>query len=252
MSAEALENLTNPEAQRAAARSRAYAALAQAFEYPDAELCDASRSGELEKALRGILEAVDPGLCEDADWEALADPGEGDDLAVEFTRLFDVGASGPPCPLYGGLYGGARMKNMEEAVRFYNHFGLTLSESPRELPDHVTTELEFLHFLCYREAETIESGQDPDAYRRAQRDFITRHPGRWIPLLRKRLESENPMRFFLELVRRIESLLALDRAYLVGLVGPVPDKASGGSPSATAGGGGPGRSIVPPPGNDPH
>jgi DMSO reductase family type II enzyme chaperone len=250
MSGEALENLKNPEAQRAAARSRAYAALAEAFEYPDAELCEASRSGELSKSLRDILEAVDPELCANADWDALSGPGEGDDLAVEFTRLFDVGSSGPPCPLYGGLYGGARMKTMEEVVRFYNHFGLTLSESPRELPDHVTTELEFLHFLSYREAEALESGQDPDAYRRAQRDFISRHPGRWIPLLRKRLESESPMSFFLELARRIESLLARDRAYLIDLVGPVPEGT--GSGSTAPGGGGPGSAIVPPPRGDPY
>jgi DMSO reductase family type II enzyme chaperone len=252
MSSEALDNLTHPEAQRAAARSRAYGALAQAFEYPDAELCEASRSGELGKALTDILRAVDAGLCEGVDWSAFADPGEADALAVEFTRLFDVGASGPPCPLYGGLYGSARMKIMEEAVRFYNHFGLTLSESPRELPDHITTELEFLHFLGYREAEAIESGQDADAYRRAQRDFIARHPGRWVPQLRKRLEGESPMPFFLELVGRIESLLEHDRAYLIGLVGPVPEGSSSGHTSAARGGGGPGNSIVPPPGDAPN
>ena len=229
MSPESMAQLSKPEARVAAARSRAYSALAEAMEYPDAELCEASRTGQLAKALREILEAVGPNLCDGADWKALGDPGEGDDLAVEFTRLFDVGASGPPCPLYGGLYGGARMKTMEEVVRFYNHFGLTLSEAPRELPDHISTELEFLHFLTYREAEAIEGERDAAPYRRAQRDFISRHPGRWVPKLRERLEAESAMPFFLELVRRIEALLEHDRRFLVGLVGPVPD--GSGTPS---------------------
>ncbi len=150
---------------------------------------------------------MDPSLLDGATWQALTDAGDEDDLAVEFTRLFDVGKSGPPCPLYGGLYGGTRMKTMEEAVRFYNHFGLSLSENIRELPDHLTTELEFLHFLAFREAESHQQGGDPGPYQRAQRDFIFRHPGRWVPELRERLEKNDPMPFFLELVRQLERVL---------------------------------------------
>ncbi len=230
---EVLDALTNPDALRAAARSRAYGAFAQVFEYPDDQFAEDIRGGELARALREILEAVDPALLDGRDWEALQDAGETDDLAVEYSRLFDVGASGPPCPLYGGLYGGARMKTMEEAVRFYNHFGLTISQEPHELPDHITTQFEFLHFLAFREAETLESGEDAGAYRRAQRDFLARNPGRWIPQLRGRVEKEKPMRFFLEIVRSIERFLEADLAHLVKLEGGVPKgKASSGVTTA--------------------
>jgi DMSO reductase family type II enzyme chaperone len=222
MSTDVLESLSKPEAKLAAARSRAYGTFAEAFEYPDEELYEVIRSETLANTLREILEAVDPSLTEGADWQALAQAGEKDDLAVEFTRLFDVGTSGPPCPLYGGLYIGARMKTMEEAVRFYNHFGLTLSETPRELPDHITTELEFVHFLAFREAEAIEGGDDPEPFQRAQRDFIARHLGRWVPKMRAKLEENSPMPFFLELVRRLERLLEGDLGRLVALVGPPP------------------------------
>jgi DMSO reductase family type II enzyme chaperone len=231
MSGEVLEKITNPAGQHAGARSRVYAAFTEVFEYPDEEYFEAVRSGALAEALREVLENVDPSLFEDADLEALSNAGEEeDDLAVEFTRLFDVGGSGPPCPLYGGLYGGARMKTMEEAVRFYNHFGLTLSESPRELPDHLTTELEFLHFLAFREAQTLEQGDDPGAYRRAQRDFLARHLGRWIPKMREKMERADPMPFFLELVRRLERFLASDGAHLVEVAGPPPPPSATPSP----------------------
>ncbi len=199
---------SSAEERRAATRSLAYQAFAECFEYPDDELCAAVRSGALADRLREVLGAVDPALLDGANWQALTEAGEDDDLAIEFTRLFDVGKSGPPCPLYGGLYGGTRMKTMEEAVRFYNHFGLSLSENIRELPDHLTTELEFLHFLAFREAESHQQGSDPGPYQRAQRDFIARHPGRWVPELRERLEKSDPMPFFLELVRRLERVLA--------------------------------------------
>jgi DMSO reductase family type II enzyme chaperone len=114
------------------------------------------------------------------------------------------------------------MKTMEEAVRFYNHFGLTLSESPREMPDHITTELEFLHFLAFREAQSLQNGEDPAPFRRAERDFVARHPGRWIPKLRQRLEEQDPMPFFRELVSQLDRFLALDQKRLIELAGPVP------------------------------
>ncbi len=149
-----LEDMTG-EAQQAAARSQAYAALVWAFDYPDAEFVTTVRGGALAEALRATQGAVDPALAA-GEWSALEDAGTSDDdLAVEYTRLFDVGTGGPPCPLYGGLYAGARMQTMEECVRFYNHFGLTLAEAPRELPDHISTQLEFLHFLAFREAEAL-------------------------------------------------------------------------------------------------
>ncbi|MBW2245567.1 MAG: molecular chaperone TorD family protein [Deltaproteobacteria bacterium] len=180
----------------------------------------AIRDGVVSAALRQALEDVDPGLAEDVDWLALENAGtDDDDLAVEYTRLFDVGASGPPCPLYGGLYGGARMKNMEEAVRFYNHFGLKLSEAEQELPDHLTTELEFMHFLAFEEASALTQGTDASAFQRAQRDFVSRHPGRWVPALRKRLEQRDPPPFFREVVRQLERFLMRDGGRLFEQLG---------------------------------
>jgi DMSO reductase family type II enzyme chaperone len=223
MSEPVLQAVSQPDARRAVARSRAYATFARLFDYPDGELFEDVRDGTLAEALRSVLAEVDPALAASESWADLREAGaEPDDLAVEYTRLFDVGSSGPPCPLYGGLYGGARMKTMEEAVRFYNHFGLSMAESPRELPDHIMTQLEFLHFLAFREAEALEGGDDPSPFQRAQRDFVSRHPGRWVPKLRERLEQNDPMPFFRELVARLEDFLAHDAGFLVGLAGAVP------------------------------
>jgi DMSO reductase family type II enzyme chaperone len=206
-----ISELASPEARLAVERSRAYRFFAESFGYPDEALRDAIADGTLSKGLQTILEASAQPLVEEVDWDALRDSGSGhDDLQIEYTRLFDVGASGPPCSLHGGLYGGARMKNMEESVRFYNHFGLSLSDAQRELPDHITTELEFLHFLSFREAQAIEQGEDPGPYRRAQRDFIERHPGSWVPALEAKLAKNDPMPFFRELVRQTERYLSHD------------------------------------------
>jgi DMSO reductase family type II enzyme chaperone len=198
----------------AEARSRAYRIFAEAFGYPEGELLDEIRSGALRDALLEALEGVSPALEANFDPEALRVDGDGDALAAEYTRLFDVGTSGPPCPLHGGLWIGDRMKTMEEVLRFYRHFGLTVGGEPSELPDHLGLELEFLHYLAFRESQALLDGTDPGDFMRAERDFLTRHPGRAVPLLRAKLEHEHAADFFVALARALEGLLGHARAEL--------------------------------------
>lgn len=211
---ETLTSLEGPEQQLAAARSRAYALFSEGLAYPDDELREILTDGGLARPLRECLTAISSEIADSPErWRALQEVGGTDDLAIEYTRLFDAGASGPPCPLYGGLYAGDRMAKMEEAVRFYNHFGLTLSDEQRELPDHITTELEFMHFLAYREVEAMQAGLDPGSYQRAQRDFVVRNLGSWIPKLCERLEKERADAYFQSLLGLLAELLKADERH---------------------------------------
>ncbi|MBW2397153.1 MAG: molecular chaperone TorD family protein, partial [Deltaproteobacteria bacterium] len=205
---ETVTALAGPEQEFAATRSRAYALFGEGFAYPTDEFRQILSDGGLALPLRECLGAISKEATESPGrWTALQDVGNTDDLAIEYTRLFDAGAAGPPCPLYGGLYGGDRMAKMEEAVRFYNHFGLTLSEEQHELPDHLTTQLEFMHFLAYREVEALQADLDPGPYRRAQRDFVARHLGAWVPKLCERLEKEGAAAYFQTLLGLLAKLL---------------------------------------------
>lgn len=196
-----------------ASRSLVYAAFAAAFAYPDREGMEAIRSGALAGALRQLLGAVDPELPKGVDWAALQDCGADDEfLPVEFTRLFAAGENGPCCPLEGRCYGSAGMEATEDLVRFYDFFGLSLSEGQREEPDHLLTELEFLHYLAYQEATLAAADESTEGLMRAQRDFITRHPLAWVPVLRSRLTTHGSPRFFLELVALLERFLRAEAA----------------------------------------
>lgn len=220
MSVDAASSPTNEEAIFAAGRSRAYLLFAMAVDFPDEEMRRLLSNGELMGALREVLAPIAPELEPETKWDVLGDVPDADALAIEHTRLFEVGTSGPPCPLYGGLYHGARMKTMEETVRFYEHFGLGLSEEPRELPDHLTTQLEFVHFLAFREAEALESGDDAGPWRRAGRDFVARHPGRWVPKLLSRLAGASPDPWHAALFDLLSRWLALDLRHLERVAGP--------------------------------
>lgn len=205
-----VDQIVEPEGGPTVARSKCYAIAASAFTGPESQLerfaggefarTLAEASEELPYELDLALEQPDPSWSED-------------DYQAEFLRLFDVGAGGPPCPLYGGLWGGDRMKVMEEVLRFYRYFGLKTSEERRIPPDHLATELEFLHYLTFREAAAPMPGVAAP-YRQAQVDFLDRQPGRWVPRLAERLAQLDGPPFFAGLVGLTARLLAADREHL--------------------------------------
>jgi DMSO reductase family type II enzyme chaperone len=201
------------------ARSQFFALMAEAFRYPDNDQIRLIREGVLMNELLECLAQVAPGLQEDLDSSGLAEAGSADDLQLEHTRLFQLASSRRGCSLHSGFYCGSRMKTMEELLRFYNHFGLSLVEGQSELPDHITTQLEFLQFLGYCEAELVTSGQRAEDLRRARRDFIARYPARWLPQLQDRLAEKKAMNFYRRLVTFLIRVLEQDYQVLAQELG---------------------------------
>ena len=200
-------------------RSRLYQLLAMAFAFPDEDLFSAIADGTFAVAVARAC-AVLPYDLRGLDGLDLGGVATAyADFESEYIRLFDVGAAGPPCPLYGGVYIGDRMKNMEDATRFYNFFHLRLSPQMHELPDHITTELEFLHYLTFRETELRQQGQDPASLLRAERDFLARHLCKWVPRMQARLAKQECLAFFPALVRFALAFLNADQQYAAAEAG---------------------------------
>lgn len=94
---------------------------------------------------------------------------------TEYIEAFDQGASSTAASIHEATFVDLDSSGLfEELVRFYEHFGLRRKEDA-ELPDHVSVELEFMHFLCELEHHAVQSGQDATSVRKAQCDFIDRH-----------------------------------------------------------------------------
>jgi DMSO reductase family type II enzyme chaperone len=216
-------DLSTDEEFQGAARSRMYRLLAGAFAFPEEAFHQAVLAGEF---LSQVLE-IAPGLpyaLPLAEGDPLRTalggvPADYVEFQSEYVRLFDVGVPRPPCPLFGGLYLGSRRAVMEEVTRFYHHFGLSLGGERREMPDHITTELEFMHFLTFREVSALQKEKDRGPYLRAQRDFLQRHLARWVPQVRVRAEKQGAAPFFLGLVGLTEAFLLADLAWVASLVG---------------------------------
>jgi len=146
----------------------AYLAVAQVFSYPNQESWPRLKEHGL----------VDPGITRDA-------------LEAEYMAAFEVGREASPVPLFEGMHRPdlGREGILEDLLRFYEFFGVKLSETEREYPDHLTTELEFLAWLCLQEQAAEQRGGDAESLRRAARDFLSRHLAAWLPEFRRRLEA---------------------------------------------------------------
>ena len=99
------------------------------------------------------------------------------DAATLFVDTFDPALSKDAVSLSGRSWLKREQADLfEELVRWYSFFDLKRAGSA-ELPDHIAVELDFMHFLAWRE-HLLDGGGDAEAIaslRRAQRDFVSRH-----------------------------------------------------------------------------
>lgn len=169
---------------QAGARAACYHWLARAFSFPDQDLRAAVASGEFEAAWQEAAPQLPFGLPGDPEIDA-----EAGGLEEGYVSVFEVGPGKPFCPLYEGSHRSGRMKLMEDVVRFYEHFGLLAA--PDDQPDHLCAELDFMHYLSFKEAAALAHGDSAADLRRAQRDFLDRHLCQWLPRFLTRLESSD-------------------------------------------------------------
>lgn len=192
----------------AANMSRAWRLLARLFDHPDAALIQEYASGRLRLQVLEIVAAIDPALLDALEESAFVGATDRDSLASDYSRLFYLGTRDVPlCSLHEGEHRGHRREVMEEVLRFYRHFGLAIARSPNEMPDHLVSELEFLHFLSFQHARHQQHGQDGSAFQRAGADFLKRHAGRWMPGIHAKLAAAGAHPLYLD-ASRLLALLA--------------------------------------------
>lgn len=138
-------------------------------------------------------------------------------LRADYSGLFEVGSQGPPVPIREDLQTGQLGSTREDIVRFYDYFGYALSEKFAWAPDHLSVELEFMHYLCYREAE---AGDDALSYQLAQRDFTERHLVRWLPALATAVEKHAGGTLYGRIVAALRQFVASDYDWQCGTISP--------------------------------
>jgi DMSO reductase family type II enzyme chaperone len=192
-------------------RSNLYKLLSIGFHYPDPEIFKTFKNGDfLDELMYNIslipeLNSIMPEYSHMAQHDDMKGMTQAQ-FEIEFTRIFDAGTPVPLCSPnechYSRKPGSTAMLEISD---FYNFFGMRMSqeEGKREFPDHICAELEFLHFLTFREGETQREGkvEEHKGYLLAQKDFLERHLTQWIPEFCLKLQESASLPFYTLLAR---------------------------------------------------
>lgn len=221
MEQERMGSAARDEIDTALHRSSLYRWLSRAFRYPDADLAES-----LQPPALVALEAA---------WSRLAPEGRdglhptlaglraiSDDLALtglqsEHRRLFGHVESSP-CPPYETRYNSHHLfqqtHQLSDIAGFYRAFGLDISEEAHERPDYLPIELEFLHFLCFKEAYAIQhhDSEHVELTKNAEVTFLKDHLLCWAPSFAGRLHEISGDVFYANLGRLLQVFLAAEAA----------------------------------------
>lgn len=182
-------------------RSNVYKLLSLGFRYPTPETFETFKNGELLSRLWDNISSLPYTKSLEIEQGDLINKVQNDmagasftGFEVEYIQTFDAGSPEPPCPPYEGIYRKEeRTEIMLEVSEFYKYFGLRINqeEGKCELPDHLCAELEFLHFLAFKEAQARDTNELEllKGYLMAQKDFLERHLMQWVPKFYDKLQS---------------------------------------------------------------
>ena len=177
--------------EEALARGHIYRFLSTAFAYPvpvgyrtlQAELSQEAASARA--LLRWPVKEFDT-VC-DALRNCARERFEAEHVAAfGHTTAADV-------PAYEARYGARHLfqetQCMADVAGFYRAFGFEEADAPRERPDHIAVELEFMHVLAIKEAVALSHGwvEQAEVCRDAQAQFLRDHLARWTPTFLGRL-----------------------------------------------------------------
>ncbi|MCD6151217.1 MAG: molecular chaperone TorD family protein [Deltaproteobacteria bacterium] len=129
-----------------------------------------------------------------------------EDLQVTYTSHFDLAVNKQSFSLYESTTIMPAVKAEKTATfladleSLYGRQGITLSD--RDMPDHLSTELEFMHFLCSQKKVELQA------------DFLEKHLVNWIPQLAQSFLKQEMVPFYARLIMLIGHYVESDQKYL--------------------------------------
>ncbi|MFQ5891202.1 MAG: molecular chaperone [Candidatus Methanofastidiosia archaeon] len=84
-----------------------------------------------------------------------------------------------------------------DVLKCYERAGVVISKECKEIPDHLGLELEFIHFLCGREAETLENSREEALkFLNLQKEFLQNHLMSWVSEVCDEIEKKTKSEFY--------------------------------------------------------
>jgi len=199
---------------RESRRADCYRILAACF-YPPYK--DNLLKGEPLVGLKDALAVIEPSAGTVA--AALADEVASTkevDLSIDFARLF-VGPFKLIAPPYGSVYLEKGEKMMGDStidiLDVYRKAGLVIDKDFKDLPDHIAAELEFMHYLIYKEVESIQKGEYEEVLKwiTMQEEFLKIFLVPWIPEFSNKIIKDAETPFYKALGELLKMFVPGDR-----------------------------------------
>jgi TorA maturation chaperone TorD len=144
------------------------------------------------------------------------------DVQSEYVRLFDYR---PVCPSFESFFlkssskvANTKNKNpakMQIAIEeFYRDYGIKPANYGEQPPDHITTELEFMYYLCFCEGEAKSNQEEVIEYITAQSNFMQDHLILWVPKFCEIIENSTRLDFYRLLSVITRNVVSRDASYL--------------------------------------
>ncbi|MCC6491414.1 MAG: molecular chaperone TorD family protein [Pirellulales bacterium] len=150
-------------------------------------------------------------------------PRDKDELNAQYEACFGLLASGA-CPPYETEYVNSkftfqRSNGLADVAGFYRAFGLSISDSRPERPDHIALELEFMALVLRLERCSAEEDAGLENDRRAicrdaQVRFLADHLSWWAPAFAKLINRQSPNGFYASIGNMLAAFMPIERAVL--------------------------------------
>lgn len=145
-------------------------------------------------------------------------------LEVEYVRLFGVGMGGTPAMPTESFYrvparDGGTADFVSTLQREYRSMGL-VSVGSAESPDHISTEMEVMSYLCGAEADSWESAQSRlagDTLALEDR-FLKGHLAVWVPAFAARVRAADADAFYGRLVDLLHAYVVHEADFVHSIV----------------------------------
>jgi TorA maturation chaperone TorD len=145
---------------------------------------------------------------------------KGDIIALEkeYSRLFIIPDKNYYVTPYESVYitGLLSQAPTMQVKRIYDKNGLEISKDFDDFPDHIGIELEYMHYLCDREAKSWESnhGEDILKYLNNEMEFLEKHLGVWAKSLGEKILNKSENDFYKGIAELLTAFIEYDKKIL--------------------------------------
>ncbi len=140
-----------------------------------------------------------------------------DTLMEGYRDTFGGATVSVDCPPFEMYFSGSHIwqqtQDLADISGFYKAYGLEVSEEGVAIRwDHISVELEFLHFLTYKLAYAIENHgeEEQELCLAAKKKFLNAHIGIWVHAFSKAVWRKSPLEFYKQVAKLANDVIHLD------------------------------------------